>query len=102
MRVSPNQSTVDITEEILRKRTVAFDIPQTQSEPSVFQPRLQRIPSKEISGGTLERVLSNAFVLGSMGGPSARRPTRTQMTLPYFTFTPTIGRNSVCPFKFGG
>lgn len=44
---------------------------------------------------TFEKVLSNAFRRRRDGSPSSRRSTQTTMTLPYFTFAPTVGRNSV-------
>jgi len=52
--------------------------------------------SRLLHPATFERILSNTFRRRRRSGsPSSRRSSQSNMTLPYFTFTPTIGRNSV-------
>ncbi len=52
--------------------------------------------SRLLHPSTFERILSNTFRRRRRSGsPSSRRSSQSNMTLPYFTFTPTIGRNSV-------
>jgi hypothetical protein len=44
---------------------------------------------------TFKKVLSNTFQRKREGSPSSSQSSQSNMTLPYFTFTPTVGRNSV-------
>jgi Cation transport protein len=92
-----NESAIDDTEDGIGKRTITIESPLTQSRRNSFQPRLRRATSTAFGlAPTFERVLSNTFGRRRRdGSPSSRRSSQTQMTLPYFTFTPTIGRNSV-------
>ena len=76
-----------------------------ESEIRDQEPRLRRATSTGLTGqvsktATFERVLGQPFRRRD-GSPNSRRSTQTQMTLPYFTFQPTIGRNSVCPITAG-
>jgi hypothetical protein len=92
-----NESAVDDSEEGIGRRTITIENAQSQGRRDSTQPRLRRAGSQ---GGfpraaTFERVLNTAFRRRRDESPSSRRSTQTQMTLPYFTFNPTIGRNSL-------
>ena len=86
-QVSPNESTVDLSEEILRKRTITFENPERQLTQNSFQPRFKR---------TISRTTTSESI---MNDRSSQRSTERQMTLPYLSFAATIGRNSVSPLK---
>jgi hypothetical protein len=83
----------------LGKRTITIENPQPptrERDASGNQPRLRRAGSMGFpKTATFERVLSQAFRRRRSGSPNSRRSSATQMTLPYFSFQPTIGRNSV-------
>jgi hypothetical protein len=86
-----NDFAIDDSEDGIGRRTPTIENAQGG------QPRLRRAGSQ---GGfprsaTFERVLNTAFRRRRDESPSSRRSTQTQMTLPYFTFNPTIGRNSL-------
>ena len=66
-----NDSSIDETGNILRKRNITFEDPQKQ-------------------------VQKDASVLNRR---TSRASTQKQMTLPYVTFIPTLRRNSVCLFS---
>ena len=78
----------------LGKRTITIESPM---QPDVSGPRLRKATAMGLPRvATFERVLNNALGRGRRdGSPSSRRSIQTQMTLPYFSFQPTIGRNSV-------
>jgi hypothetical protein len=86
----------------LGKRTITIENPQPptrERDASGHQPRLRRAGSMGFpKTATFERVLSQAFRRRRSGSPNSRRSSATQMTLPYFSFQPTIGRNSVSLF----
>ena len=96
MLVLGNESAIDDTEEGLGKRTIATEIPPSRR--NSLQPRLRRATLTGFARvATFETVLNNAFGRRKRDeSPNSRRSSQTQMTLPYFTFTPAIGRNSVC------
>jgi len=88
---------IDDSEEGIGRRTITIENAQSQGRRDSTQPRLRKPASQ---GGfpraaTFERVLNTAFRRRRDESPSSRRSTQTQMTLPYFTFNPTIGRNSL-------
>jgi hypothetical protein len=92
-----NEFAIDDSEEGIARRTIPIETSPSQGRQDPTQPRLRRPASQ---GGfpraaTFERVLNTAFRRRRDESPSSRRSTQTQMTLPYFTFNPTIGRNSL-------
>jgi hypothetical protein len=97
MQALGNESAIDDTEDETGKRTITIDEPQTPIRRDSFQPRLRRATSTGLNrAATFERVLSNTFRRRRRDSADSRRSSQTQTTLPYFSFTPTIGRNSVC------
>ena len=97
-----NESAIEDDEGIGR-RTVTIEKTGTHSRRNSMQARLRRVASTGLPrAATFEKVLSNAFGRrrrdGSPSSGNSRISSQTQMTLPYFTFTPTIGRNSVSIF----
>jgi hypothetical protein len=90
------QPTQNEREEDLGKRTITIDS-QAPHPRDPNQPRLRRATSTGFpKTATFERVLSQAFRRRRRdGSPNSRRSNATHMTLPYFSFQPTIGRNSV-------
>jgi hypothetical protein len=97
------QPAQDEREEGLGKRTITID---SQAPPprDPNHPRLRRATSTGFpKTATFERVLSQAFRRRRRdGSPNSRRSSATHMTLPYFSFQPTIGRNSVMFVKKTG
>ena len=96
-----NESAIEDDEGIGRIPTM--EKTGTHSRRNSMQARLRRATSGALPrAATFERVLSNTFGRrrrdGSPNSATSRRSTQTQMTLPYFTFTPTVGRNSVSVF----
>lgn len=92
-----NELAIDDSEDGIGRCTTTIENAQSQGGRDGTQPRLRRAGSQ---GGfprsaTFERVLNTAFRRRRDESPSSRRSTQTQMTLPYFTFNPTIGRNSL-------
>ena len=92
-----NEFAIDDSEEGLGRRTITIETSNSQARRDSTQPRLRKATS---AGGfpraaTFERVLNTAFRRRRDESPSSRRSTQTQTTLPYFTFNPTIGRNSL-------
>lgn len=64
-------------------------------------PRLRRRISTGLGRGPVRRVISGA--LGRRNSETSTiRPVLRQVTLPYLTFTGTIGRNSVTPSSLAG
>lgn len=88
MVVMRNETRIgDSAEDAIGVRTPIID--DSPSRRNSFGPRLRK-------AATFEKVLSKAFGKRRRDeSPSSRRSTRTQMTLQYFSFQPTIGRNSV-------
>jgi hypothetical protein len=92
--VNPYENAIDDTEDGLDRRTNTFE--NTQSEPHKSRFLRRHTSSKLMRPATFERILSNTFRRKRRdGSPTSRRSSQSNMTLPYFTFTPTIGRNSV-------
>jgi len=89
-----NESAVDDTEEEPARRTITIDDDATPHRRDSAQLRLRRAASAGFTrAATFERILSNTFRRRRReGSPSSRR---SSMTLPYFTFQPTIVRNSL-------
>ena len=84
----------DSVEDAIGKRTITIDDPSSRR--GSFGPRLRKATSTGLArAATFERVLNNAFGRRRDESPSSRRSTQTEMTLPYFSFQPTIRRNSV-------
>ena len=91
MGVSPNESSADVSEQFPRKRTIAMDGLDTQSGPSFSKKPLRRYTTRRITETVVsERVPKRA---------NSRSSIQRQMTHPYLTFTPTIGRNSVSQLR---
>lgn len=89
-----NEFAVDDSQEGLGRRTITIETSNSQARRDSNQPRLRKATS---TGGfprsaTFERVLNSTFRRRRDDSPSSRRSTQT---LPYFTFNPTIGRNSL-------
>jgi len=95
----PGDDAVSDTEDGLGRRTVMIENPHHQGHTSrdsgPSMPR--RTGSIALTGAAaIERVLSNAFGRTRRDeSPNSRMIRRSSMTLPYFTFTPTVGRNSL-------
>lgn len=89
-----NESAIDDSvENATTTGTITIDNPPRQGS---FGPRLRKASFTGFArAATFERVLNNAFGRRRDESPSSRRSTQTEMTLPYFSFQPTIGRNSV-------
>lgn len=96
MLVLQNDTAIDNMAEGLGKRTITIESPPSRR--NSFQPRLRKATSTGFArAATFEKVLNNAFGRRRRDeSPNSRSSSQTEMTLPYFTFTPTIGRNSVC------
>jgi hypothetical protein len=97
MRARPCESTH--TNNVLPKGMVTFEVPQTHPRQRSFKPQSQPATSPGFTRTIFERVLSCMFVRESFKGPNSRRSSETQRSRPYFSFAPTIRRNSVFPFK---
>jgi hypothetical protein len=80
---------VEPTDGLRGRRKKSGRMPSSDDE---FQPRLLRRISTGIKR-PVNRVLSNT--LSPRDTEQSIRPVQRQATLPYFTFSPTIGRNSV-------
>ena len=89
-----NESAIDDTEDEPGRRTITIDDDATPQQKDSFQPRLRHAASAGFArAATFERILSNTFRRRPRdSSPSSRR---SSMTLPYFTFQRTIGRNSL-------
>lgn len=96
MLVLQSDSAIDDTSEGLGKRTITVESPPSRRNSS--QPKVRKATSTGFTRvATFEKVLNNAFGRRRRDeSPNSRRSSQTQMTLPYFTFIPAIGRNSVC------
>src|SRR2546423_8114193 len=91
-----SESAIDDTEDEPGRRTITID-EDTPRRGDSFQPRLRRAASAGFArAATFERILSNTFRRRRRdGSPASRASRRSSMTLPYFTFQPTVGRNSL-------
>jgi len=89
-QVSPNESAVDLSEEVSRKRTITFENPQTQLRRNSFQPRLRRTASRISRTTTSESLLNDR---------SSHRSIERQINPSYLSFALTVGRNSVSQLK---
>src|SRR3981189_2086258 len=89
-----SESAIDDTEDEPGRRTITIDDDANPRRRDSFQLRLRRPASAGFArAATFERILSNTFRRRRReGSPSSRR---SSMTLPYFTFQPTVGRNSL-------
>jgi len=96
-KVSPPVAGVDDIEDGMGRQTLTLEnTPSHGRRDSGLQPRLRNAASTGFQrAATFESVLSNAFRRRRRDSVDSRRTSNTQMTLPYFTFQPTIGRNSV-------
>jgi hypothetical protein len=96
MKAALNELAINNRVGELDERTISIERPQTQSRRSSLQPRLRIVPSTGFGQATtFEQGSSNPFGQRRESSGS-RRSTETAMTLPYLTFQPMIGRNSVC------
>jgi hypothetical protein len=90
-----NESAIDDSEETEPRRGITIGEPPERRGSMLRMRRATNTGFQRVA--TFEKVLSNAFRRRREGSPSSRRSSRSNMTLPYFTFTPTVGRNSVPP-----
>ena len=101
-QVLRNESAIDDSEEDIGRGPLATECRETPSRRNSTALRLRTVVSTGFPrAATFERVLSNSLNMkGRDTSPNSRRTSQYNATnLPYFTFTPTIGRNSVMPSK---
>jgi len=93
--ILPFENAVDDAEEdALGRRTNTLENNQNEVHRNRFVQR--RTSMKLLHPATFERILSNTFRRRRREESiTSRRSTQSNMTLPYFTFQPTIGRNSL-------
>jgi hypothetical protein len=83
----------DVDEEGMGRRTNTIEKNQMDSRRKVVR---RRPSGKLLHPATFERILSNTFRRRKREGSiTSRRSSQSNMTLPYFTFQPTVGRNSL-------
>ena len=97
IRARPYESTH--TKNVLPKGIITFEVPRTHPRQRSFEPQSEPATSPGFTRTIFERVLSCMFIRESFRGPNSGRSSETQSTRPYFSFAPTIRRNSVFPFK---
>jgi Cation transport protein len=91
------EEAISDTEEGLGRRTNTIENARPTHSRQDSHNRHRRTGSLAFPrAATYERVLSNAFGRRRRDeSPNSRMSRRSSMTLPYFTFTPTVGRNSL-------
>jgi hypothetical protein len=90
--VSLREHAVDAEEAGGGRRSITFERPSEDPRYNSFFRRHSTFNRP----ATFERILSNAFQRRRRDeSPNSRQSATSNTTLPYFTFTPTIGRNSV-------
>lgn len=99
-QLAREESAIDDSEEVDPRRGITIGAPPERRGSMLRMRTATSTGFQRVA--TFEHVLSNAFRRRREGSPSSRRSSRSNMTLPYFTFTPTVGRNSVAPISYFG